>query len=162
MKKSLGEIMSDPRIWEMSEEEKQLGRQRIMEVAKREMKSGMLTYKDEEPVMVHAPRVEMMPSPRRGLVGWVKDRIFGVQMKPQAVMVLDRHSQELLKEYMKNPEPLNNAVAACAVSAEDIKEATDPSLPFIQRTVTKEYMPSTTAISSLTIGRRCSHEENHV
>lgn len=70
-------------------------------------------------------RVEMMPSPRRGLVGWVKDRIFGVQMKPQAVMVLDRHSQELLKEYMKNPEPLNNAVAACAVSAEDIKEATD-------------------------------------
>ena len=86
---------------------------------------GMLTYKDEESVMVHAPRVEMMPSPRRGLVGWVKDRIFGVQMKPQAVMVLDRHSQELLKEYMKNLEPLNNAVAACAVSAEGIKEATD-------------------------------------
>ena len=125
MNKSLGEIMSDPRIWEMSEEEKQRGRQRLMEIAKREMESGMLTYKDEEPVMVHAPRVEMMPSPRRGLVGWVKDRIFGVQMKPQAVMVLDRHSQELLKEYMKNPEPLNNAVAACAVSAEDIKEATD-------------------------------------
>lgn len=125
MKKSLGEIMSDPRIWEMSEEEKQRGRQRIMEIAKREMESGMLTYKDEEPVMVHAPRVEMMPSPRRGLVGWIKDRIFGVPKKPQAVMVLDRHSQELLKEYMKNPEPLNNAVAACAVSAEDIKEATD-------------------------------------
>jgi len=91
----------------------------------KDFKSGMLTYKDEEPVMVHAPRVEMMPSPRRGIAGWVKDRIFGVQMKPQAVMVLDRLSQELLKEYMKNPEPLNNAVAACAVSAEDIKEATD-------------------------------------
>ena len=29
MKKSLGEIMSDPRIWEMSEEEKRRGRQRI-------------------------------------------------------------------------------------------------------------------------------------
>lgn len=40
MKKSLGEIMSDPRIWEMSEEEKQRGRQRIMEIAKSEMKSG--------------------------------------------------------------------------------------------------------------------------
>jgi len=40
-------------------------------------------------------------------------------------MVLDRLSQELLNEYMKNPEPLNNAVAACAVSAEGIKEATD-------------------------------------
>ena len=39
MKKSLGEIMSDPRIWEMSEEEKQRGRQRIMEIAKREMES---------------------------------------------------------------------------------------------------------------------------
>lgn len=84
MKKSLGEIMSDPRIWEMSEEEK-----------------------------------------RRGIVGWFKDRLFGVPKKPQAVMVLDRSSQELLKEYMKNLEPLNNAVAACAVSAEDIKEATD-------------------------------------
>lgn len=127
MKKNLGEIMSDPRIWEMSEEEKQRGRQRIIEIAKREMESGMLTYKDAEPVMVHAPRVEMemMPSPRRGIAGWFKDRIFGVPKKPQVMMVLDRHSQELLKEYMKNPEPLNNAVAACAVSAEDIKEATD-------------------------------------
>lgn len=45
MKKSIGEIMSDPRIWEMSEEEKQRGRQRNMEIAKREMESGMLTYK---------------------------------------------------------------------------------------------------------------------
>lgn len=125
MKKILREIMSDPRIWEMSEEEKQRVRQRIMEIAKREMKSGMLTYKDEEPVMVHAPRVEMMPSPRRGIVGWFKDRLFGVPKKPHAMMVLDRHLQELLKEYMKNPEPLNNAVAACAVSAEDIKEVTD-------------------------------------
>ena len=41
-------------------DKKQLGCQRIMEIAKREMKSGMLTYKGEEPVMVHAPRVEMM------------------------------------------------------------------------------------------------------
>ena len=55
MNKSLGEIMSDPRIWEMPEEAKQRGRQRIKEIAKREMESGMLTYKDEEPVMVHAP-----------------------------------------------------------------------------------------------------------
>ena len=125
MKKSLGEIMSGHRIWEMPEEAKQRGRQRIREIAKREMEPGMLTYKDEEPVRVHAPRVEMMPSPRRGIVGWVRDRILGVQVKPQAVMVLDRHSQELLRECMKNPEPLNNAVAACAVSAEDIKEATD-------------------------------------
>ena len=84
MKKSLGEIMSDPRIWEMSEEEKRRGRQRIMEIAKREMKSGMLTYKDEEPVMVHAPRVEMMPSPRRGIVGWFKDRLFGYIVKSRS------------------------------------------------------------------------------
>lgn len=124
-KEELERIEASMRQILISDEEKQRGRQRIMEIAKREMESGMLTYKGEEPVMVHAPRVEMMPSPRRGIVGWVKDRIFGVQMKPQAVMVLDRHSQELLKEYMKNPEPLNNAVAACAVSAEDIKEATD-------------------------------------
>lgn len=101
------------------------GKKKAMDDMKQELKSGILTYEDAEPVMVHAPRVEMMPSPRRGLVGWIKDRIFGVQMKPQAVMVLDRLSQELLKEYMKNPEPLNNAVAACALSAEDIKEATD-------------------------------------
>lgn len=40
MKKSLGEIMSDPRIWEMSEEAKQRGRQRIMEIAKREISHG--------------------------------------------------------------------------------------------------------------------------
>ena len=33
--------------------------------------------------------------------------------------------RELLKEYMKNPEKVNAAVNACAVTAEDLKEATD-------------------------------------
>jgi len=114
----------DSKMWEMSEEAKERARQHIRDCYEK-YESGMLTYEDAEPVKVHAPRVEMMPVRRKGFLGRIKDRIFGVQMKPQAVMVLTKMEQELLKEYMKNPEPLNNAVAACAVSAEDIKEATD-------------------------------------
>lgn len=114
----------DPKIWEMSEEAKDRARQHIRDCYEK-YESGMLTYKDAEPVKMHVPRVEMMPSPRQGFLGRIKDRIFGPVMKPQAVMVLTKKEQELLKEYMENPEPLNNAVAACAVSAEDIKEATD-------------------------------------
>lgn len=92
---------------------------------KKDFKSGMLTYEDAEPEKVHAPRVEMMPSPRRGLMGRIKDRILGPVMKPQAVMMLTKKEQELLKEYMENPEKVNAAVNACAVTAEDIKETTD-------------------------------------
>jgi hypothetical protein len=55
---------------------------------KKDFKSGMLTYEDAEPVKVHVPRVEMMPSPRRGFLGRIIDRIFGPVKKPQAVMVL--------------------------------------------------------------------------
>jgi hypothetical protein len=126
MKKSLGEIMIDPRIWEMPEEVMQQERARLLaEAAKRQLESGMLTYKDAEPIMVHAPRVKMMPSPRRGIVGWVKDRIFGVQKKPQAVMVLDKEQQERLKRHMENFRQQMDEVSACGVTAEDIKEATD-------------------------------------
>lgn len=52
-------------------------------------------------------------------------KIFGMQTKTQVEMIPDRQLQELLREYMKNPERLNSAVAACAVTADEIKEATD-------------------------------------
>lgn len=89
------------------------------------MGSGILTYEDAEPIKVHAPRVEMLPSPRQGFFGRIKDRVLGPVKKPQAVMVLDRFERELLKEYMENPEKVNAAVNACAVTADEIKEATD-------------------------------------
>lgn len=101
------------------------GKKRLMDTMKQELESGMLTYEDAEPVKVHIPRVEMMPSPRRGFLGRIKDRILGPVMKPQAVMVLTKEERELLKKYMENPENLNAAVNACSVTAEDIKEATD-------------------------------------
>ena len=114
----------DPKIWEMSEEAKERARQHISDCYEK-YESGMLTYEDAEPVKVHAPRVEIMPSPRQGFFGRIKDRILGPVMKPQAVMVLTMQERELLKEHMKNPEKVNAAVNACSVTAEDIKEATD-------------------------------------
>lgn len=101
------------------------GKKKAMDDMKQELESGMLTYEDAESVKVHVPRVDMMPSPRQGFFGRIKDRILGPVMKPQAVIVLSRFERELLKEYMENPEKVNAAVNACAVTAEDIKEATD-------------------------------------
>lgn len=90
-----------------------------------DLKSGMLTYEDAEPIRVHMPEIIMEPVPRRGVLGRIKDRILGPVMKPHAVMVLSKEERELLKEYMENPEEINNAVKACAVTADDIKKATD-------------------------------------
>ena len=90
-----------------------------------ELKPGMLTYEDAEPVRVRKPEIIMEPVPRRGLLGRIKDWILGPVMKPHAVMVLSKEERELLKEYMENPEEINNAVKACAVTADDIKKATD-------------------------------------
>lgn len=101
------------------------GKKKAMDGMKQELESGMLTYEDAEPVKVHVPRAEMMPSQRRGFLGRIKDRILGPVMKPKAVIVLDRFERELLKEYMENPEKVNGVVNACAVTAEDIKEAAD-------------------------------------
>ena len=90
-----------------------------------DLKSGMLTYEDAEPVRVRKPEIIMEPVPRRGLLGRIKDRILGPVKKPHAVMVLSKEERELLKEYMENPEEISNAVKACAVTADDIKKATD-------------------------------------
>lgn len=89
------------------------------------LKPGMLTYEDAEPVRVRKPEIIMEPVPRRGLLGRIKDRILGPVMKPYTVMVLSKEERELLKEYMENPEEISNAVKACAVTADDIKKATD-------------------------------------
>lgn len=61
----------------------------------------------------------------RGVVGRIKDRILGHVMKPCAAIVLTNEEQELLKAYRENPEKINGVVNACAVTAEDLKEATD-------------------------------------
>lgn len=90
-----------------------------------DLKPGMLTYEDAEPVRVRKPEIIMESVPRRGLLGRIKDRILGPVMKPHAVMVLSKEERELLKEYMENPEEINNAVKSCAVTADDIKKATD-------------------------------------
>lgn len=55
-----------------------------------DLKPGMLTYEDAEPVRVRKPEIIMEPVPRRGLLGRIKDRILGPVMKPHAVMVLSK------------------------------------------------------------------------
>lgn len=45
--------------------------------------------------------------------------------KEQKSGMLTYEERELLKAYMENPEKLNGVVNACAVTAEDLKEATD-------------------------------------
>ena len=85
--------------------------------------SGMLTYEDAEPVRFNKPRVVLMPEPRRGLIGWIKDRIYGTQMKPQPVLVLDKDSQERLKQKIENFSNNMSSVAACSITEEDIERA---------------------------------------
>lgn len=98
----------DPNLWEMSEENK------------RKLKSGMLTYEDAEPIQVHAPQVEMMPSPRRGFLGRIKDRILGPEMKPQAMLVLDKEAQERLRKQLEDLR--RDDLTACWLTEEDVKE----------------------------------------
>lgn len=81
----------------------------------------MLTYEDAEPVRFNKPRVEMVPEPRRGLIGWIKDRIYGTQMKPQPVLVLDKDSHERLKQKMEYFSNNMSSVAACSITEEDIE-----------------------------------------
>lgn len=90
-----------------------------------DLKSGMLTYEDAEPIRVYKPEIIMEPVPRRGVLGRIKDRILGPVMKPHAAMVLSKMEQELLSEYMKNPEKINGMVTSCAVTAADLKKATN-------------------------------------
>ena len=90
-----------------------------------DLKSGMLTYEDAEPVRVRKPEIIMEPVPRRGLLGRIKDRILGPVKKPHAAMVLSKKEQELLSEYMENPEKINRIVTSCAVTADDLKKATN-------------------------------------
>lgn len=89
------------------------------------LKHGMLAYEDAESLRVRKPEIIMEPVPRRGVLGRIKDRILRPVKKPHAVMVLSKEERELLKEYMENPEEISNAVKACAVTADDLKKATD-------------------------------------
>lgn len=89
-------------------------------IMKKDFKSGMLTYEGEKPIIVHAPRVEMVPSPRKGFFGRIMDRVFGQVKKLQAVLVLDKEQQDRLKELLQKH---NEEVADCGATAEDIKEA---------------------------------------
>jgi len=77
---------------------------------------GMLTYEDAEPIRVSKPEVIMVPVPRKGAIGWIKDRVLGPVMKPLPVFVLDEESQ---KNLIRNME----AVATCAITAEDVERA---------------------------------------
>jgi len=86
-------------------------------------KPGMLTYKDAEPIVVHVPRVLMEPSPRRGTLGRIMDRVLGPIQKPH--VVLDKEHQDLLREHLEKFNENMSAVAGCGVTAEQIKEATD-------------------------------------
>lgn len=77
---------------------------------------GMLTYDGAEPIRVSKPEVIMVPEPRKGVIGWIKDRVLGPVMKPVPVLVLDEESR---KNLIRNME----AVAACTITAEDVKRA---------------------------------------
>ena len=85
----------------------------------------MLSYEDAEPIGFRKPEIIMEPVPRRGVLGRIKDRILGPVMKPHAAMALSKMEQELLSEYMENPEKINGMVTSCAVTADDLKKATD-------------------------------------
>lgn len=85
-----------------------------------DLKPGMLTYEDAEPIRVRKPEIIMVPEPRHGVLGRIKDWISGPVMKPHAVMVLSKDERERLKELMKS-----DIVNSCAVTADDIKKATD-------------------------------------
>lgn len=84
------------------------------------LKPGMLTYENAEPVRVRKPEIIMEPVPRRGVLGRIKDWILGPVMEPHAVMVLSKEERERLKGLMKS-----DIVNSCAVTADDIKKATD-------------------------------------
>ena len=73
----------------------------------------------------------------------------------------DNKSEDEYFEWLEQSTAASRGVAR-NTSTPIGRSLTDPLLPFIRKTVTKEYMLSITAISSLTIGRRCSHEENNV
>lgn len=85
-----------------------------------DLKSGMLTYEGAEPIQVRKPEIIMVPEPRRGVLGRIKDWISGPVMKPHAVMVLSKDERERLKELMKS-----DIVNSCAATVDDLKNATD-------------------------------------
>lgn len=114
----------DPKMWEMSEEYKEKCRQRVHDFNKRHL-SGMLTYDGVELSQIRAPRMEMIPERRKGFFGRIKDRILGPVMKPLPAIVLTKEERELLKMYMENPQKVNSVVNACAVTADEIKDACD-------------------------------------
>lgn len=108
------------------------GKKKLMEDMKRKLESGMLTYEDAEPVQAHAPRVgvDMIPLPRRGFFGRIKDCVFGPMMKPQAVMVLDKKDQEGLRKQLEDLR--RDGLEACGLTEEDVKE-------WFQKLTDKEY-----------------------
>lgn len=95
-------------------------------MADKKSEPGILTYEGEAPAQPSGAKmeIEMVPSPRPGLLGWIKDLLFGVQMKPQAFLVLDNESQSRLAKHMKEFSESMKDVASCAITAEDIKNAT--------------------------------------
>lgn len=88
-------------------------------------KPGMLTYEGEELVRVRKPDVIMEPSRRQGVIGRIMDRILGPVMKPHVVLTLDKEQQERMREHINNFSQHMDEVAACGVTAEQLKEATD-------------------------------------
>lgn len=83
----------------------------------------MLTYEDAEPIQVYVPKVVMEPSPRRGLIGRIKDRVLGPELKPH--VVLNKDMEDRIKKHWANIQAHTSEVNDSAVTAEDIKEATD-------------------------------------
>ena len=99
------------------------GKKRLMDAMKQELESGMLTYEDAEPVQIHMSQPEIWPVPRPGVIGYIKDRIFGVETKPLPTMTLDKEQRERMRRQLEAFKKEMDAVAACGVTAEDIKEA---------------------------------------
>ena len=79
----------------------------------------MLTYLDDDkPVKVSAPDIRLVTVPRKGIIGWIKDRIFGPIKKPQTFMVLTKEQRQRLKEIMDD-------VSQCGATASELTAAAD-------------------------------------
>lgn len=58
----------------------------------------MLTYEDNPHPKIRKSQVEIVPSPRRGIIGWIIDKLFGVRMIAVNTLTLTKEQQERLKK----------------------------------------------------------------
>lgn len=96
------------------------GKKILIDALKQSLESGILTYKDEEPIEVHMTQPFVEPSSRNGLIEGIKDKMIGIRINKR--VILDTRLQSQL---MKNLKDLSRQMRAFAVTAGEIKLATE-------------------------------------